>query len=207
MATVSVALEVPSHREDCIQWLNSQTPDRRADLLESLQHASSMGNPIDIVNAHTRHISYIQTAHTQELHRINTERLWERKMFETHTQELNIKDTETHIENTLLDATIAFLEKQLVVFKKEAQRLRASCVSLENDEYCIAQELTRILTEYHTQRRRFPRQMSEVLRLLPPEQSERLKRDPSLYNSAIQELKREHHRVAGLKRKQPQGEQ
>lgn len=77
MATVT--LKVPAKRGDCAAWLQEQSPEVVADVLEATEvlfttvSAMTQQTPADIVRAHTQEVQRLRGTHAEEMQRVVAE--------------------------------------------------------------------------------------------------------------------------------------
>ena len=169
--TVEITLRVPKDRSMCAEWLMDRPPASVADFLEAMRGVCDTENEF---------------------------LLWSQER--RHTQETSLLRKEMDSLSSQHDMCLRLLETERDVYKSQIERLLSSerfspppSAPREGPSSSLEEELHTLVTEYYSSRNKLPRDASEVTKLLSPEKKREFLSTPSLYDSVVANIKRQHY--------------
>jgi hypothetical protein len=182
--TTEISLVVPEDRKNCISWLSKQSPSTVADILDGLdQMCTTISSP---------DIQRMQKEYNESLAEIKKE----------HSHQLEV------LESTMTAEKDAY-QHQLKEFLK--QEVRRQIEESKSDEVetpidsKTEDDISTVIMSFYTDKNRLPRNIGDVIPQMSEVQRNCLLSNPSLYDSALAKVKRNHYKsCGGRKRKSNQ---
>jgi hypothetical protein len=182
--TTEISLVVPEDRKNCISWLSKQPPSTVADVLDGLeQMCASICSP---------DIQRIQIEYDESLAKVEKE----------HSHQLEL------LESTMKAEKDAYQNQLKELLKQEVRRQIEESKSDEVEksvETKTEDDISMVILSFYTDKKRLPRNIGDIIPCMSEVQRNCLLANPSLYDSALAKIKRNHYKsCGGRKRKSDQ---
>ena len=178
--TTEISLVVPEDRKNCISWLSKQQPNTIADVLEGLNQMCTTISSPDIQRMKKEYDESLDALHKD------------------HSYQLALLESTMKAEKEVYQHQFKEFLKQEV--RRQIEESKSEEVEIPVDSKA-ENDISTVILSYYTDKKRLPRNIGDVIPQMSEVERNYLLSNPSLYDSALANVKRNHYKSCGGKKR------